>query len=337
VTFTLPLETAPMEARSVEALPDGPGWQFEPKWDGFRCLAFKSGDAVELRAKSGKPLGRYFPEMLDALRTAPADDFVLDGELTICRDGALSFAALQDRLHPAESRIRKLAAATPAQLILFDCLAASGAPVLARPLTARRKALEAVVAELPDRARFRLTKFTRNRAEAQHWLDEAQGSIDGVVAKRVEGPYEAGERAMLKIKHLRTADCVVGGFRYAQGRRLVGSLLLGLFDDEDRLNHVGFTSAISEQERPALTAKLEAIRGPPGFTGAAPGGPSRWNTDRTADWEPLRLEHVVEVRYDHVTGSRFRHGTTLVRWRPDKDPKQCRMDQLRQEAATTLA
>jgi ATP-dependent DNA ligase len=337
MTFALPLDTAPMEARSVDRLPEGDGWQFEPKWDGFRCLAFKSGGDVELRAKSGKPLGRYFPEMLAALREAGADGFVIDGELVIWRDGALSFDALQDRLHPAESRIRKLAAATPAQLILFDCLAtAKTGPLLQRPLTERRAALDSLLPGLSERERFSVTPFTRDRGQAQHWLDEAQGSIDGVVAKRADGPYQPGERAMLKIKHLRTADCVVGGFRYAQGSRLVGSLLLGLFDDADRLNHVGFTSAISDRERPALTAKLEAARGPPGFNGDAPGGPSRWNSERSSEWEPLRLEYVVEVRYDHVTGNRFRHGTSLVRWRPDKDPRQCRMDQLRQKAATTF-
>ena len=335
MSFALPLDTAPMEARSVEALPSGEGWQFEPKWDGFRCLAFKSGSAVELRAKSGKPLGRYFPEMLAAIEAAPADGFIIDGELTVCRDGALSFEALQDRLHPAESRVRKLAASTPAQLILFDCLAAPGAgELLEAGLEERREALGRVLEHMPDRDRFRPTPFTRDRAEAQRWLDAAQGSIDGVVAKRIDGAYEPGERAMLKIKRLRTADCVVGGFRYAQGTRLVGSLLLGLFDEAGRLNHVGFTSAISDRERPALTAKLEAVRGPPGFTGAAPGGPSRWNTERSGAWEPLRLEYVVEVRYDHVTGNRFRHGTSLVRWRPDKAPTQCRMDQLRQKAAT---
>ncbi|MBV8914738.1 MAG: ATP-dependent DNA ligase, partial [Acetobacteraceae bacterium] len=277
-----------------------------------------------------------FPEMLAALRAAPADGFVVDGELSICRDGALSFDALQDRLHPAESRIRKLAAATPAQLILFDCLATKAGALLGDSLPRRRGALEELAEDLPNRERFRLTRFTRDHAEAQHWLNEAQGSVDGVVAKRVDEPYQPGGRAMLKVKHFRTADCVVGGFRYAQGSRLVGSLLLGLFDDEDRLNHVGFTSAISDRERPSLTAKLEAIRGPPGFTGDAPGAPSRWSTERSSAWEPLRPEYVIEVRYDHVTGNRFRHGTSLVRWRPDKAPLQCRMDQLRQKVATNL-
>ncbi|HYZ62576.1 MAG TPA: ATP-dependent DNA ligase [Acetobacteraceae bacterium] len=335
--FPLGLDTEPMEARAVEALPQDEGWQFEPKWDGFRCLAFKSGDAVELRAKSGKPLGRYFPEMVAALKDAQADQFVLDGELTICRDGVLAFDALQDRLHPAESRIRKLAAATPAQLILFDCLASEEeGVVLEQDLPHRRAALERVFEKLGPASRCRLTTYTRDRAEAQAWLDQAQGSIDGVVAKRLDAPYRPGERAMLKIKHLRTADCVVGGFRYAQGTKQVGSLLLGLFNDEGKLDHVGFTSAISDRDRPALTKQLEALRGPPGFTGAAPGGPSRWSTERSGEWEPLRLRLVLEVRYDHVTGNRFRHGTSFVRWRPDKDPHQCRMDQLRQEAATNL-
>ncbi len=272
--------------------------------------------------------------MLDALRQASADGMVLDGELTICRDGALSFEALQDRLHPAESRVRKLAAATPAQLILFDCLAADGKRVLERPLADRRAALTSIMPALGQPERFRLTRSTSDREEAQHWLDASQGSTDGVVAKRVDAPYRPGERAMLKIKHLRTADCVVGGFRYAQGTKLVGSLLLGLFDDADRLHHVGFTAAISDAERAPLTARLEAMRGPSCFTGEAPGGPSRWNRDRATGWESLRLGFVVEVRYDHVTGNRFRHGTTLLRWRPDKDTRQCRMEQLRQNVAT---
>ena len=337
MSFPLGLDTPPMEARAVAGLPEDEGWQFEPKWDGFRCLAFKSGGEVELRAKSGKALGRYFPEMLAALREAEADEFVIDGELTICRDGRLSFEALQDRLHPAESRVRKLAAATPAQLILFDCLAsARTGPLLDEMLLQRRAALETVFSGLGGTERFRLTPFTQDREEAQRWLDGTQGSIDGVIAKRVDGPYVPGERAMLKVKHLRTADCVVGGFRYVRGKPLVGSLLLGLFDEQDRLNHVGFTSSISDRERPALTAKLEAARGPPGFTGNAPGGPSRWGTERSGEWEPLRLEYVVEVRYDHVTGDRFRHGTTLVRWRPDKNPRQCRMEQLHQKVATNL-
>ncbi len=336
MSFALPLDTEPMEARQVERLPDGDGWQFEPKWDGFRCLAFRSGGEVDMRAKSGKPLGRYFPEMMAALRDAAADRFVLDGELAIVRDGVLSFDALQNRLHPAESRVRKLAAETPAQLILFDCLAADGRTLIERPLPGRRSALETVLPRLGSTERFRLTPCTTDREEAERWLEGAHGSIDGVMAKRLDAPYAPGERTMLKVKHLRTADCVVGGFRYLQGTRLVGSLLLGLFDDDGLLHHVGFTSSFSDRERPALTEKVEGMRGPPGFTGDAPGGPSRWSRERNSSWESLRTGLVAEVRYDHVTGHRFRHGTALLRWRPDKDPRQCRMDQLRQDAAELL-
>ena len=334
MAYALPLDTRPMEARSLAALPRDPGWQFEPKWDGFRCLAFKDGGAVELRAKSGKSLSRYFPEMLTALGQVPADNFVLDGELTVPLGGMLSFDALQARVHPAASRIRKLAAETPSQFILFDCLATEkDGSLLAAPLVRRRAALESVFAEFGGAERFRLSSFTRDRAEAQRWLNAVHGDVDGVVAKRADGRYEGGERAMLKVKRLRTADCVVGGFRYATSSRQVGSLLLGLYNAAGLLDHVGFTSAISDTERPALTAKLEALKGPPGFTGDAPGAPSRWSNERSAEWQPLRPELVVEVRYDHVTGGRFRHGTNLVRWRPDKAPSQCGMEQLQDAAA----
>ena len=327
MTYLLPLTTAPMEAKAVDILPGDVGWQFEPKWDGFRCLAFKTGADVELMGKSGKSLARWFPEMVAALRGAPGDRFVLDGELAIPIGDTLSFEALQDRLHPAESRIRKLSAATPALLILFDCLAAGG-PLLDAPLEERRAALERLAPALGPR--IRLTPFTRDHAEAGRWLASTHGALDGVVAKR--GPYRIGERAMLKVKRMRTADCVVGGFRYATGVREVGSMLLGLYNDQGLLDHVGFTSAIPRRERPALTAKLEALAGGTGFTGDAPGGPSRWATERSAEWQPLRPELVVEVQYDHATGGRFRHGTALLRWRPDKAPAQCTREQLQEEA-----
>ncbi|WP_246736231.1 ATP-dependent DNA ligase [Enterovirga aerilata] len=327
------LDTHPMEARSVDQLPDGEGWQFEPKWDGFRCLAFKAGDAVELRAKSGKPLGRYFPEVVQALGDLPPASFVLDGELAIPKGETLDFDALQLRLHPAESRIRKLARETPARLILFDMLLApEGGDMRDLPLFERRDALERFWASLPDKGLLRLSPFTRDRKEAEGWLARAGGALDGVVAKRVDGRYEAGERAMLKIKRLRTADCVVGGFRYEAKRKVVGSLLLGLYDEEGRLDHVGFTSGIADAEKPALTKKLEALIEPPGFTGDAPGWPSRWATERSTEWQPLRPELVAEVRYDHVTGGRFRHGTRFLRWRPDKAPRQCTLEQMQEEA-----
>jgi ATP-dependent DNA ligase len=318
---------APMEAKLVESLPVEPGWRFEPKWDGFRCLVFRDGGEVHLQSKSGKPLGRYFPEIVESVRAMEADRIVLDGELIIPIGGALSFDALQLRLHPAESRVRRLAAETPAQLMLFDLLFSKETSYLDAPLEHRRRALE-IVHKAERRDDLLLSPFTDDRAVAEGWLELAGGALDGVVAKRRDGAYEPGERAMLKIKQQRTADCVVGGFRYGADSRLVGSLLLGLFNDEGKLDHVGFTSAIPADGREALTRKLEALVGPPGFTGDAPGGPSRWATERTGEWQPLKPRIVVEVLYDQVTGDRFRHGTKLLRRRSDKKPKQCTMAQL---------
>ena len=328
--LSIPLDAETMEAKAVAELPDEPGWQFEPKWDGFRCLAFKAGKEVELHAKSGKPLGRYFPEIVELLRALRFDCFVIDGELAIPADGTLSFDALQMRLHPAESRIRKLSVETPAVFILFDMLMApSGKSLVDQKLSIRRAALEDFFAKAEAPDALRLSPYTRDLKQARKWLAASGGQVDGVIAKRLDGPYVSGERAMLKVKRLRTADCVVGGFRYGANNDLVGSLLLGLYDDAGLLHHVGFTSTISNAERPALTKRLEALIEPPGFTGGAPGGPSRWSTERSAEWQPLRPELVVEVRYDHVTGNRFRHGTKLIRWRPDKAPRQCTFEQIR--------
>ena len=330
----IPTSFAPMEAKLVEALPENLGWRFEPKWDGFRCLAFRAGDEVDLRAKSGKPLGRYFPDVVAALRALPVDRFVVDGELTISVDGALSFDALQMRLHPAESRIRKLASETPAVLVLFDCLLdADGRSLVDAPLADRQAELEDLLERVGRPAVLRLSPGTDDIGRARDWLAQTGAALDGVVAKRIDGPYASGERAMLKIKRMRTADCVVGGFRYERDSRLVGSLLLGLYDEAGKLDHVGFTSTITDAERPALTRRLEKLKGGTGFTGSAPGGPSRWSTERSGEWTPLKPELVAEVRYDHVTGDRFRHGTKLMRWRPDKAPEQCTLAQLRSEAA----
>jgi ATP-dependent DNA ligase len=329
--FALSLHTRPMEARSSEQLPDTDGpWQYEPKWDGFRCLAFKSRETIDLRAKSGKPLGRYFPEVIALLREVAAPHFVVDGELVIQLNGQLAFDALQMRLHPADSRIRKLAAVTPACLILFDMLLApTGGVLINKPLRQRRRTLETFMKKAAVSRRLVLSPCTLDHDQAVQWLTKAgNGSTDGVIAKHLDDIYAPGERTMIKVKRLRTADCVVGGFRYESKSRLVGSLLLGLFDGDGKLDHVGFTSTITDVERPTLTRKLEKLRGPPGFTGNSPGGPSRWSTSRSAEWEPLRPKLVVEVRYDHVTNHRFRHGTKLMRWRPDKAPKQCTLDQI---------
>jgi ATP-dependent DNA ligase len=337
----LPIEPgyAPMEAESVREVPDGPGWQYEPKWDGFRCLAFRDGGEVDLRSKAGKPLGRYFPDVAEALLALKAQRFVLDGEIVVPVGNGLSFEELQLRLHPAASRVAKLAAAHPALLVAFDLLLGPrGGPLVDRPLEERREKLEAFAAQFfGEGARVRLSAATRDPAAARRWLARGAEGLDGVMAKRLDEPYRPGEReGMLKIKNLRTADCVVGGFRYAQKERIVGSLLLGLYGKDGLLHHVGFCSAISREERAALTPELEALVEPPGFTGSAPGGPSRWATERSAQWEPLRPALVVEVTYDHFTGGRFRHGTGFARWRPDKEPRQCRMEQVEKESRALL-
>jgi ATP-dependent DNA ligase len=319
-----------MEALLAAELPEGGGWQFEPKWDGFRCLARRDGDEVTLTSKSGKPLARYFPEIVQILRALTPSEFLLDGELIIPRGDALSFDALQLRLHPAESRVRKLAKETPAELMVFDLLDLGGKSLADRPLSERRERLEQFMRRNKAPG-LHLSPMTRDREAALAWLQRSGGALDGVIAKRADLEYLPGERAMIKVKQQRTADCVVGGFRYAEGKMIVGSLLLGLYDERGLLDHVGFTSAIPSADRTRLTKELETLVEPPGFTGSAPGGPSRWNTQRTSQWQPLKPLLVVEVRYDQVTGRRFRHGTGFVRWRPDKDPKQCTFGQLAPE------
>ena len=340
MSLPIPPDFAPAEAEQRDALPVGEGWLYEPKWDGFRCLAFRDGDDVALRSKAGKPLGRYFPDVVAALGALRANRFVLDGEIVIPVGGGLSFEELQLRLHPAASRVNKLAAAHPALLVGFDLLLAErGNPLVDRPLAERRERLEAFAARYFEDG-VRLSPVTDDAERARGWLHRGDEGLDGVMAKRARLPYQSGERTgMVKVKNIRSADCVVGGFRYAQKERIVGSLLLGLFDDEGRLNHVGFCSAIPHAERKALTPELEALRGPPGFTGAAPGGPSRWNrmNERSIAWESLRHALVVEVGYDHFSGGRFRHGTRFLRWRPDKAPAQCTYDQLGGAGRSSLA
>ncbi len=333
--MSLPLRFpyAPMEARSENILPAGKEWQYEPKWDGFRCVAFRDGDSVRLQSKAGKPLGRYFPDVIDSLLALGARRFVLDGEITVPVDGHLSFDDLLQRIHPAESRVRKLAAEHPARFVVFDLLVDErGKSLVGLELSERRRRLEAFAKRyFPRRGRVALSPATRRLSTARSWLSGGgHGDLDGVVAKRVDLPYRTGQRdGMVKVKRQRTADCVVGGFRYASKGGVVGSLLLGLYDGKGLLHHVGFCSSLSVLERKDLTPRLKRLIEPPGFTGRAPGGPSRWSTERSTEWEPLAPKLVVEVAYDHVTGERFRHGTRFLRWRPDKAPRQCTMDQLR--------
>lgn len=326
-----------MEALSVAEIPEGEEWQYEPKWDGFRCLAFRDGDEVSLQSKAGQPLARYFPELVAALRELPALRFVLDGEIVVPESsGGFSFDALLQRVHPAESRIRKLAVATPALLIVFDLLVdANGHSLVTHPLQDRRKLLEKFAArQFPDAPRLRLSPVTEEVSGARKWLTQVGATLDGIIAKRRDLPYSSGDRkGMQKIKNFRSADCVVGGFRYATGKKVVGSLLLGLYGDDGLLHHVGFTSSIKTADKEAVTRKLEKNLGSPGFTGRAPGGPSRWSTERSSEWQPLKPALVVEVSYDHFSDDRFRHGTKLLRWRPDKAPGQCHMDQVQQKAA----
>jgi ATP-dependent DNA ligase len=332
-----------MEARSVDAIPRGAEWQYEPKWDGFRCLLSRNGDKVDLRSKSGEDLTRYFPELVEAAQKLKAETFVLDGEIVVPHGKAFSFDDLLQRIHPAASRVRKLSQGTPALYLAFDLLAsAKDKKLSARPLDKRRPALEAFArTQFKSNPTFRLSPATMSYATARKWLALAGGGCDGVIAKRLDLPYQPGSReGMQKIKNFRSVDCVVGGFRYAtnelNGKKVVGSLLLGLYDEDGLLHHVGFTSAIKQEDKPALTAKLEALIAKPGFTGNAPGGPSRWSSERSTQWCPLKPQLVVEVAYDHFSGERFRHGTSILRWRPDKAPDQCTFDQLKQKSADPM-
>lgn len=327
--LALELDTAPMEARLAEDIPTGDGWQFEPKWDGFRCLAYRDGAAAELMSKSGKPLGRYFPEVLEALLALPEQRLVLDGELILPVGEVLSFEALQLRLHPAASRIEKLSRETPAQLMLFDCLQWNDRVLMGLPLRERRAALEAFAAAATGE-RLLLSPVALERDLAEQWFAQTGGALDGIVAKQCEAPYRPGERAMVKVKKQRTADCVVGGYRIGAAGG-VGSLLLGLYDRAGLLHSVGFTSSFSGTQRLEIATQLEPLQGSSPFTGSSPGGPSRWSRGRSTEWIPLRPELVAEVVYDQVTGQRFRHGTTFLRWRPDKAPAQCTMDQFEHE------
>ena len=339
--MTLPLRPpyAPMELLQVESIPDGAQWQYEPKWDGFRCLAFRDGNEVYLQSKAGEPLARYFPEIVEQLRALPARSFVLDGELMVQLGDELSFDALLQRIHPADSRVTRLAKETPARYVVFDLLVdAESRDLTTATLAERRAALEGFARRYLKASPIALSPAANVRAQVDAWYAGVGNALDGVIAKRRDLPYASGTReGGVKIKRLRTADCVVGGYRLNKERDGIGSLLLGLYDDNGKLNHVGFTSGFAARERGPLLERLREIQKPPGFTGSAPGGPSRWKQTEEP-WFPLAPKLVVEVRYDHVTGDRFRHGTKIMRWRSDKNPRQCTMDQLRvAEAASPLA
>ena len=320
----------PMEAKAVAKIPDGEGWQYEPKWDGFRCIAFREGDRLAMQSKSGQPLERYVPEVAQALRALEAARFVLDGELFIERGGGLDFDALLQRIHPAASRIERLAKETPAHFAVFDLLADGERTYAHSPLAERRGALEQFAAKQFHRGgTIGMSPATRDREDADRWLSGGVAHFDGVVAKRLEMPYRFGERdGVVKIKRTYTADCVVGGFRKTKDGKTIASLLLGLYDDAGLLHLVGFVGSMSAAERSRAAERLLPIVGEPGFTGARPGGVSRWGS-RDTQWFPVKPQVVVEVQFDRVTGTRLRHGARFVRWRPDKNPRRCTMEQLR--------
>ncbi len=331
-----------MLAKLVDTLPTSPGFLYEPKWDGFRAIVFRRGDEVYVQSRDLKPLDRYFPELHDALRIALPDGCVLDGEVVIATPDGLDFDALQMRLHPAASRVAKLAAATPSSFVAFDLLAVDGDDIRTQPQAERRRRLEQLLHDVTPPVH--LTPMTRDAALAAEWLVHFEGAgLDGVIAKPAGGLYVPGKRTMFKIKHARTADCVVAGFRWhASGRdELVGSLLLGLYDDDGRLQHVGVTSAFTMAVRRQLAVefaplRVDALEGHPwrewagvgGVASRMPGAQSRWSAGKDLSWEPLRPERVCEVKYDHMQGDRFRHATVFQRWRPDKPPSDCRYDQL---------
>jgi ATP-dependent DNA ligase len=343
----------PMLAKLTPEIPEGDGWLYEPKWDGFRTLVFRDGDEIYLQSRDLKPMGRYFPELEAPLRAALPPRAVVDGEIVIAGAGGLDFSALLLRIHPAASRVAMLAREIPASFVAWDLLAEGDDDLTAQPLSERRRRLESALAG--TRPPVHLTPATRERALALEWFHRFEGAgLDGVIAKRLEQPYEPGQRSMIKVKHARTADCVVGGFRWhKQGPgTMLGSLLLGLYDDAGVLHHVGIAASFTVKRRKELVEELaplreSALEGHP-WRGWAefmnempdrrmPGMGSRWNRGKDLSWEPLRIERVCEVAYDHLQGDRFRHATHFVRWRPDKQPADCRYDQLEERPAAELA
>jgi ATP-dependent DNA ligase len=341
LTLAPPIE--PMLAKLADELPTGGAFLYEPKWDGFRAIVFRSGSDVYIQSRDLRPLDRYFPELHDALGAALPNDCVVDGEIVIATRQGLDFDALQLRLHPAASRVAKLAKETPSSFVAFDLIAVDGRDLREMPFGKRRALLEQTLARATPPVH--LTPMTRDAKLAAEWLSRFEGAgLDGVIAKPEEGTYEPGKRAMIKVKHARTADCVVAGFRWHKGGRndRVGSLLLGLYDDKGRLHHVGVTSSFSLARRADLVSELAPLRKnalekhpwrewaeiDQATMTRMPGGQSRWSAGKDLSWEPLRVERVCEVKYDHMQGDRFRHAAVFLRWRPDRQPKDCRYDQL---------
>ena len=339
--ITPPVE--PMLAKLADTLPEGSGFLYEPKWDGFRAIVFRHGSDLFIQSRDLRPLDRYFPELREALLANLPNDCVVDGEIVIPTPRGLDFDALQLRLHPAASRVAKLAKDIPSAFVAFDVLAVDGRDVRTLPQSERRTLLERALAHVSSP--IHVTPMTRDRARASDWLARFEGAgLDGVIAKPEQGTYEPGKRAMFKVKHARTADCVVGGFRWHKNGRgsLIGSLLLGLYDDSGHLHHVGVTSAFSMTTRRELAHELEPLRDRAleahpwrewavamgDGTTRLPGGQSRWSAGKDLSWEALRIERVCEVKYDHMQGDRFRHAAIFLRWRSDKQPKDCRYDQL---------
>ncbi|MHB8681592.1 MAG: ATP-dependent DNA ligase [Acidimicrobiales bacterium] len=331
---------APMLAKAARQLPAGPGLLYEPKWDGFRCVVFRDGDEVELGSRNERPLTRYFPELIEPLKAALPRRAVVDGEIVITSPRGLDFEALLQRIHPADSRVRMLAETTPASFVAFDILAVDQRDLRAEPLQARRAELETALARAEPPVH--LTPATTDEAVAGAWFSRFEGAgLDGVVAKHLDMAYRENERVMIKVKHERTADCVVAGFRWHKSGGIVGSLLLGLYDDAEVLHHVGVTASFTMARRAELVDeiapyRMDDLRGhpweqwamPADGGGRVPGSPSRWNAGKNLSWEPLRPELVCEVAYDHLQGDRFRHGTTFRRWRPEREPGLCTYDQL---------
>lgn len=330
---------APMLAKAAKSLPAAGDMLFEPKWDGFRCIVFRDGHEVELGSRNAKPLTRYFPDVVDAVRAQLPDKVVLDGEIVIAGACGLDFEALLQRIHPADSRVRRLAAETPASFVAFDILALGDRDVRALVFAERRPLLAEVLRAV--RPPVHLTPCTDDRDVATDWFHRFEGAgLDGVIAKPARLPYKEGDRAMVKVKHERTADCVVAGYRWHKSGPIVGSLLLGLYDDDGVLHHVGVAAAFTMQRRRELVDELAPYRtghDDSRFDGRAPGGHSRWNTGRDLSFEPLRPELVCEVAYDHLEGERFRHATHFRRWRPDREPRSCTYAQLEPAVAEELA